>query len=133
MVVGFCFSFPIAQTALDHGKLIKWVRRLLRAPCAVPANACDAYFLRRWPELWTWLSCIRGSARCQGVGFAVGLLASASNLDFRIQKDSVSCSTMYFTLSLFCKHACFNLRVNAYAIDVSSFLFATAFLPYQGV
>lgn len=56
---------------------------------------------------------VRGSARCQGVGFAVGLLASASNLDFRIQKDSVSCSTMYFTLSLFCKHACFNLRVDA--------------------
>eukprot|EP00208_Stichococcus_sp_RCC1054_P000886 CAMPEP_0206137798 /NCGR_PEP_ID=MMETSP1473-20131121/2852_1 /ASSEMBLY_ACC=CAM_ASM_001109 /TAXON_ID=1461547 /ORGANISM="Stichococcus sp, Strain RCC1054" /LENGTH=496 /DNA_ID=CAMNT_0053531037 /DNA_START=413 /DNA_END=1903 /DNA_ORIENTATION=- len=26
MVVGFCFSFPIAQTALDKGTLIKWVK-----------------------------------------------------------------------------------------------------------
>lgn len=26
MVVGFCFSFPIAQTALDSGTLIKWVK-----------------------------------------------------------------------------------------------------------
>ena len=28
MVVGFCFSFPIAQTSLNKGTLMKWVRAL---------------------------------------------------------------------------------------------------------
>ncbi len=26
MVLGFCFSFPIEQTAIDAGTLIKWVK-----------------------------------------------------------------------------------------------------------
>jgi hexokinase len=26
MILGFCFSFPTRQTAIDHGTLIKWVK-----------------------------------------------------------------------------------------------------------
>lgn len=26
MILGFCFSFPTQQTAIDHGTLIKWVK-----------------------------------------------------------------------------------------------------------
>lgn len=26
MILGFCFSFPTRQTALDQGTLIKWVK-----------------------------------------------------------------------------------------------------------
>lgn len=39
-VIGFCFSFPVDQTALDNGKIVSWTKvgRSLSWPDLVPGH-----------------------------------------------------------------------------------------------
>ena len=42
--LGFCFSFPVSQTALDAGTLIRWTKgagRTCRATAALPSRTSD--------------------------------------------------------------------------------------------